>query len=137
MRKIALVLLMTFVLVLGISCTRDTFVDLRDGVVPATVDLVVGFANQEVRIYCNDQLCYTAVLGSSTPLNGPIAQFETVILRGSTSIAVEWRQASSSAEFRKRAANVTVGDSGRYYLGLVLQSEGLSINIQDTPFYYL
>jgi len=137
MRRIAAVLLLLPILVAGISCTQDTFVDLRGSSVPATVDLVVGFENQEVRISVNDQLCYTAVLGSTAPLSGPVAQFQTVVSRGMNSIVVESRQASSGAKFTRRMANVTVGDSDTYYLGLILQGSALSINIQNTPFYYL
>jgi hypothetical protein len=137
MRRVAAVFLFFPVLVAGLSCTQDTFVDLRGPVVPARVDLVAGFANQEIRIYINDQVCYTAAFNSSEPLNWPVAQFQTVVSRGTNTIAVECRPSSSGSEFTRRVADVTVGDSDRYYLGLILQSSTLSINIQSTPFYYL
>jgi hypothetical protein len=137
MKMITAVLLIGLVLMPWVSCTQDTFVDLRGMVVPARVDLVVGFANQEVRVFVNDQLSYSAVLGSSEPLSGPIAQFETMIPRGSNWIVVEYRLSTSGGAFARRSAQVNVGDSERYYLGLILQGAVLKINIQDTPLYYL
>ena len=137
MRSVAAFVLLFPILVAGISCIQDTFVDLRGSDVPATVDLVAGFANQEIRVYVNDQLCYSAAFSSTIPFTGPVAQFQVVVSRGTNTIAVESRLSSSGSEFTRRVANVTVGDSDRYYLGLILQSSTLSINIQNTPFYYL
>jgi hypothetical protein len=137
MKRIGVALLVGFTLIPWVSCTRDNFVDLRGMVVPARVDLVTGFARQEVRVYVTGNLSYSAVLGSSEPLAGPIAQFEGVIPRGKSSILVEYRQAGSEGEFTKRSAEINLGDSEHYYLGLFLQGATLTINVQDTPFYYL
>ena len=137
MRSIVASLFLLPILLAGTSCTQDNFVELRGSTVTATVDLVVGFTDQEVRIYINGQMCYTAVLGSSAPLSGPVAQFQAEVSRGANSIVVETRQALSGAAFTRRLANITIGESDKYYLGLILHDSALSINIQSTPFIYI
>jgi hypothetical protein len=120
-----------------ISCTRDTFVDLRETAVPAKVDLVSGFQNRSVKIYFNDQLCYSATLGTNVPLSGPIADFTTTLYRGPNRLVVECWLQSPTNTYSKHTASVTVGDSHEYFLGLILQNDALTINVQDTQFLYI
>jgi hypothetical protein len=137
MKSIAKVFLFVSLLVVGISCTQDTIVDPRLTVVPATLDLAVGFNNQDVRIYVNDKICYAGVLGSVGVLSGPIAQCQGSVAYGSNTIVVETRPASTRSEYTRQSATVTVGGASQYYLSLILNGGALMINIQDTPFYYL
>jgi hypothetical protein len=124
-------------LVPWLSCTQETFVDMREAGVPAKVDLVIGFEAREVRVYFNGQLSYSAILGTNAPLSGPIAEFQTTLSRGTNLVVVEsWLQFSAET-YSKRTANVTLGDSEKYFLGLILQNDGLNVNVQDTPFLYL
>jgi hypothetical protein len=140
MRRTVALLLFGVVLVQWMSCTQDNFVDYREEVVPATIDLVTGFQGWEVRLYFNDQLRYIASFsadGAPLPLSGPCARFNTTLPRGPNQVVIEYRPRLSTGTYTKRTAFITVGYAEKYFLGLILQSDSFNINVQDTPFLYL
>ena len=138
MSRIVVTLLLSTLLVLFTSCTQDTFVDVRDSTVTAKLDLVVGFEGRLVKLYLNGELSYSATLGTMAPLSRPIAEFESTLLRGTNTIVVEcWATESPGTTYMRRTTAVTLGDADKYFLGLILQSDTLLVNVQTSPFLYL
>jgi hypothetical protein len=126
-------------LMLMVSCKQETVVNSDDNTVPVDIDLQMGVENNYIKVYCNQRLSFQAYLSNSVPLSGPIATFSTYLNRNSNTVRVWWHSLSSSngLEFKQDSSVFNLGTSDRYYIGIQIINDSLTLKVQDSQFGYL
>ena len=131
------------------SCKKETAVAPQDdtslpvvaqeNLIPVVIDLQSGVENNNIIVYCNQQISFQANLSDYMSLAGPIARFSTYLKHDTNSIKVRWRLLTSSNGllYKIDSTKCVIGSSQKYYIGIEIISDSLRVKLQETPFLYL
>jgi hypothetical protein len=128
------ILLYVFLPLFLFSCSEDEIVDATDNSVMVSFELQSGFESKTVRISIDSIIYFQASLSSGVPFAGPEAQFSTILSREKHILIVSWWE--SFATYRIDSVEFALGQSAKYFIGLNIISDTLSVDIRDSSYLY-
>ena len=137
------ILLICFLISMSLITCKKSIVETDDesgGFVDVQIDLQSGFEDNWIQIKINGIKTFEAILSPIVFLAGPMASYTTNIPRGMNRLGVSWvpmADAIIPSPPREKNCDFQIGIAERYYIGLSIANDSLSIIVQDEPFLYL
>ncbi len=113
------------------ACSERTL-DVSD-TVPTEFHLQSGFFGQ-VSIWVDDEKVYDKVMSSQVPFAGPQNQFTYSMNRGTATIRASWGATAAQLTDESR---VRIGSLDKYFLGINIVDDAVTITLQTSEFLYL
>jgi hypothetical protein len=112
--------------------------DHRKSGIELQIDLIGGFAGNFARVDLNEEQQFYAQLSESSPFVGPEASFTIKTFQKQNSIAVYWGCVEQpECVIFQDSHEVVLGDSKKYFIGLQVTGDSISVLVRDEPFLYL
>ena len=127
--KLKSILILSFMLIAACS---GRSLDESDSAL-TEVHLQSGFYGH-VTVWVNDEIVYDEIMSDQVPFAGPQDKFSLSISRGTALIKVSWGASDSKMtdDF-----SVQIGSLDKYFLGINIVNNSLSLTLQNTEFLYL
>jgi len=102
------------------------------------IDLQQGFAGKFVRVELNGEEQFRGTISDLVPFAGPEASFTSTTFQKRNLITVYWRCPNSSdCGNLQHTQEISLGNSEKYYVGMVVSGNSIILQVLDTPFFYL